>query len=179
MTECPECYSNKKRATPLQNPRDCLENHLQYICGTCGRCICINKTGKNGLQRWNFPFQSAETAKLYLRTADATEKTNCGIYENPTSNGRKSFKIFRDEFTLKEYLEKNRGKSCTAMRPVYKRPEYREFPIQKSEGSRQPKLKHISKNSQRAFRSPGRHKPSAAPLPACTDILPPARQTYG
>ena len=46
MTECPECHSNKKRATPLQNPRDCLENHLQYICGTCGRCICINKTGK-------------------------------------------------------------------------------------------------------------------------------------
>ena len=128
MTECPECYSNKKRATPLQNPRDCLENHLQYICGTCGRCICINKTGKNGLQRWNFPFQSAETAKLYLRTADATEKTNCGIYEITASHGRKSFKIFRDEFTLKEYLEKNRGKSCTAMRPVYKRPEYREFP---------------------------------------------------
>ena len=72
--------------------------------------------------------RQAETAKLYLRTADATEKTNCGIYEITASNGRKSFKIFRDEFTLKEYLEKNRGKSCTAMRPVYKRPEYREFP---------------------------------------------------
>ena len=69
-----------------------------------------------------------ETAKLYLRTADVTEKTNCGVYEITAANGRKSCKIFRDEFELKEYLQKNRGKSCTAMRPVYRRPEYREFP---------------------------------------------------
>lgn len=124
----PGMLQQQKKSNPAAKPTGLPGNHLQYICGTCGRCICINKTGKNGLQRWNFPFQSAETAKLYLRTADATEKTNCGIYEITASNGRKSFKIFRDEFTLKEYLEKNRGKSCTAMRPVYKRPEYREFP---------------------------------------------------
>ena len=38
---CEECYSDENRITPLLNPLDCLENHTQYICGTCGRCICI------------------------------------------------------------------------------------------------------------------------------------------
>lgn len=63
MTECPECYSNKKRATPLQNPRDCLENHLQYICGTCGRCICINKAGKKRLAKMEFPLSISGNSK--------------------------------------------------------------------------------------------------------------------
>lgn len=175
----PGMLQQQKKSNPAAKPTGLPGNHLQYICGTCGRCICINKTGKNGLQRWNFPFQSAETAKLYLRTADATEKTNCGIYEITASNGRKSFKIFRDEFTLKEYLERTGENPVLQCGPFTKGLNTENFPIQKSEGSRQPKLKHISKNSQRAFRSPGRHKPSAAPLPACTDILPPARQTYG
>ena len=40
---CEECYVDESRATPLLNPRDCLENHTQYICGTCGRCICIER----------------------------------------------------------------------------------------------------------------------------------------
>jgi len=34
-------YSDNNRITPLLNPMECLENHIQYICGTCGRCICI------------------------------------------------------------------------------------------------------------------------------------------
>ena len=38
---CEECYSGENRITPLLNPLACLENHTQYICGTCGRCICI------------------------------------------------------------------------------------------------------------------------------------------
>lgn len=38
---CEEGYSDENRITPLLNPLDCLENHTQYICGTCGRCICI------------------------------------------------------------------------------------------------------------------------------------------
>ena len=38
--ECKECYSEKNRTTPLLGTRECLENHLQYVCGTCGRCIC-------------------------------------------------------------------------------------------------------------------------------------------
>ena len=81
MKECEECYSINNRSTPILNPRDCLENHLQYICGTCGRCICVNRTEKSGLQRWNFPFKTLETAKLYLRSADICAETNCGIYE--------------------------------------------------------------------------------------------------
>lgn len=31
---CVECYSDDSRMTPLLNPRDGLENHTQYICGT-------------------------------------------------------------------------------------------------------------------------------------------------
>lgn len=38
---CKECYSNNNRIAPLLNPLDCLENHTQYMCGTYGRCICI------------------------------------------------------------------------------------------------------------------------------------------
>ena len=69
-----ECYSDNNRITPLLNPIECLENHTQYICGTCGRCICIECDKKRGLQRWNFPFRSFEIAKLYLRTADYARK---------------------------------------------------------------------------------------------------------
>ncbi len=70
--ECKECYSEHSRITPLLKPRDCLENHTQYICGICGRCICIDADHKRKLYRWNFPFKSLEIAKLYLRTADVT-----------------------------------------------------------------------------------------------------------
>ena len=86
---CKECYVNENRITPLLNPIDCLEHHTQYICGTCGRCICIDHDPKRGLQRWNFPFKSLEIAKLYLRTADYTEKQACGIYEIESINGKK------------------------------------------------------------------------------------------
>lgn len=34
---CRECYVDESRKTPLLNPLECLENHTQYICGTCGR----------------------------------------------------------------------------------------------------------------------------------------------
>ena len=78
---CMECYVDENRITPLLNPLDCLENHTQYICGTCGRCICIEHEPHRGSQRWNFPFRSLETAKLYLRTADHSMKKPCGIYK--------------------------------------------------------------------------------------------------
>ena len=78
---CRECYVDESRKTPLLNPLECLENHTQYICGTCGRCICIEKDSNRELQRWNFPFKTLEIAKLYLRTADYTNKKSCGIYE--------------------------------------------------------------------------------------------------
>lgn len=124
---CKECYVNKKRITPLLNPVDCLQNHTQYICGTCGRCICIEHDKKRGLQRWNFPFKSLEIAKLYLRTADYTMKKSCGIYEIKSDNGRISYKIFEDEESLKDYLKRNKGKICEKMKPVFIVEEYLEY----------------------------------------------------
>ena len=93
---CVECYTGHNRITPLLNPLECLKNHTQYICGTCGRCICIEHDTNRGLQRWNFPFKSLVIAKLYLRTADYSMKKACGIYEIKSKNGRCSYKIFPD-----------------------------------------------------------------------------------
>ncbi len=51
---CIECYSNNNRITPLLNPIECLENHTQYICGTCGRCICIEHDKKKRATKMEF-----------------------------------------------------------------------------------------------------------------------------
>ena len=125
---CKECYVDQSRVTPLLTPVECLENHTQYICGTCGRCICIEYDPNRGLQRWNFPFKSLEIAKLYLRTADYTEKKPCGIYELKSENGRISYKIFASNEDLKLYLKKNKGKTCEKMASVFSVEEYQEFP---------------------------------------------------
>ena len=125
---CKECYVDQSRVTPLLNPLECLENHTQYICGTCGRCICIEYDPNRGLQRWNFPFKSLEIAKLYLRTADYTEKRPCGIYELKSENGRISYKIFASNEDLKLYLKKNKGKTCEKMASVFSVEEYQESP---------------------------------------------------
>lgn len=128
MKVCGECYSSEARITPLLRPEECLRRHTQYICGSCGRCICIERDSKRGLQRWNFPFGSLEAAKLYLRTADATVKASCAIYEIENDKGRCSYKIFKDSRELEVFLKKNKNKSCTAAEPVFQVPEYREFP---------------------------------------------------
>ena len=128
---CKECYVNESRITPLLNPQECLENHMQYVCGTCGRCICIGETEK-GLQRWNFPFQSSEIAKLYLRTADYTMKKCCGIYEIKSAKGRTFYKIFADENDLRSYLKTNKDKVCPAGSALFSQSEYREFPNTKA-----------------------------------------------
>lgn len=125
---CEECYSADNRITPLLNPLDCLENHTQYICGTCGRCICIESDPCSGLQRWNFPFKSLDIAKLYLRTADYTTKKACGVYEIEDSNGRLSYKIFAEKDDLIPFLKKNKRKKCKLMAPVFSINEYREYP---------------------------------------------------
>lgn len=124
---CKECYVEKSRITPLLNLVDCLENHTQYICGTCGRCICIEHDSKRRLQRWNFPFKSLEIAKLYLRTADYSMKKPCGIYELKNENGRLLYKIFADSKDLMLYLKKNKGKTCKDMKPIFIIEEYREY----------------------------------------------------
>ena len=91
---CKECYVNESRITPLLNPIECLEHHTQYICGTCGRCICIEHDSKRGLQRWNFPFKSLEIAKLYLRTADYTEKSPAVFMKSKTAREKNRIKFF-------------------------------------------------------------------------------------
>ena len=54
---CKECYCEENRRTPLLNPLECLKNHTQYICGTCGRCILLNmiliKAYKDGISHLN------------------------------------------------------------------------------------------------------------------------------
>ena len=124
---CIECYSDNNRITPLLNPPDCLKNHTQYICGTCGRCICIENDPKRGLQRWNFPFKSLDIAKLYLRTADYTMKKSCGIYEIKSEKGRASYKIFPDNKDLELYLKNNKEKVCETIKPAFMVEEYKEY----------------------------------------------------
>ena len=124
---CKECYSDNNRITSLLNPIECLENHTQYICGTCGRCICIECDKKRGLQRWNFPFRSFKIAKLYLRAADYTMKKSCGIYEIKDKNNRKTYKIFKDNGELEIYLKKNKNKICEKMNSIFKVEEYIEY----------------------------------------------------
>lgn len=125
---CQECYSDKNRITPLLNPLDCLRKHTQYICGTCGRCICIEHDEKRGLQRWNFPFKSLEIAKLYLRTADYTMKKSCGIYEISSSKRRVSYKIFASMEDLELFLKKNKDKICEKMAHDFIVEKYKEYP---------------------------------------------------
>lgn len=124
---CEECYVDKNRITPLWGPIDCLKNHTQYICGTCGRCICIEHDPQRGLQRWNFPFKSLEIAKLYLRTADYTIKKSCGIYEIENSKGGISYKIFGAIDDLQLFLKKNKEKVCKKMSPIFAVGEYKEY----------------------------------------------------
>lgn len=125
---CQECYTNENRRTPLLNPFECLENHTQYVCGTCGRCICIERDKQRGLQRWNFPFKTLEIAKLYLRTADYTMKKSCGIYEIENSKGRVSYKIFPEDADLLSFLKKNKDKSCKQMSQIFSVEQYNEYP---------------------------------------------------
>ena len=124
---CVECYSEKNRVTPLLTPLECLREHRQYICSHCGRCICIEHT-KNGLQRWNFPFKSLEIASYYLRAADYSMKTSCGIYQIKSKKGRVSYKIFANREALADYLKKNPDKRCDNLQPSFSISPYQEFP---------------------------------------------------
>ena len=75
---CRECYAENNRATPLLNPADCLCHHRQYVCNTCGRCICADVDEK-GRFRALFPFKSLAIAILYLRAAEVVWQKACGI----------------------------------------------------------------------------------------------------
>lgn len=109
-------------------PEHCLKNHTQYICSTCGRCICIESDGKRDVYRWNFPFKTLEIAKLYLKTAEVICKDVCGIYEIIGKNNRIFYKIFHTEQDLENYLLKNKDKKCKDKKPVYISEQYIESP---------------------------------------------------
>lgn len=126
-TICPECYSENDHITPLLKPRDCLQQHTQYICGSCGRCICIEHDQNRGLQRWNFPFTTLDAAKLYVRIAEYTLKKGCAIYEISNAKERVSYKIFGDEEALLLYLEKHKDRRCVTKKPAWGIANYREF----------------------------------------------------
>lgn len=128
---CQECYIDDSRVTPLIKPNDCLINHTQYICGTCGRCICIEQDQIRKVQRWNFPFKSLEIAKMYLRTADYTMKKACTIYKIENTKGRIFYKIFADSKDVERYLKKNNDKILVPMFSVGKYKEYPNTQIRK------------------------------------------------
>lgn len=123
ILECKECYSNKKRVTPLLKAKDCLQNHRQYVCSTCGRCICASIDDK-GRYRSAFPFKSLEIAKLYLRAAEVINNSKCEIYEIENLKGRKSYKIFVSDQDLDRYLNKNKDKLCLTRDPLFKSKNY-------------------------------------------------------
>lgn len=125
---CKECYSDHCRVTPLLNSRQCLEKHIQYICSTCGRCICIDRDEKRDVYRWSFPFKTLEFAKLYLRTAEVSCEDICGIYEITGKNNRVSYKIFHKKDDLEKYLVKNKDKVCKDKEPIYISNEYQASP---------------------------------------------------
>lgn len=124
---CPECYSEKNRITPIYHPYDCLSRHTQYICGTCKRCICMEKDQRRGLYRWNFPFKSLQDAKYYIRTAEYILKQSCAIYEIKLDKKRSSFKIFSCKADVIAYLKKDKNRKCNKI-PVFQTKEYHEFP---------------------------------------------------
>ena len=116
---CPECYSNDPRVTPILDPEKCLETHRQYICSTCGRCICAEVDGNNKF-RARFPFKTLEIAKLYVRAAEAIYGGPCEIYEIEYKNGRIFFRIFENKKSFREHMERNPDQSCKTMTPVYR-----------------------------------------------------------
>ncbi|PVD18083.1 hypothetical protein V512_014520 [Mesotoga sp. Brook.08.105.5.1] len=121
--KCPECYSSDSRATPLKNPEDCLLNHVQYVCSTCGRAICMDddERERHGPRA---SFSSFNDAMLYLRAAEALFNGPCGIYE--LTDGTKVFyKIFADKDGLMNYLIENPEKRCPLGEALHETEEFR------------------------------------------------------
>ena len=118
---CPECYSDDPRATPLRGPEHCLSNHTQYVCATCGRCICAG-VRKGGKARWKFPFKSADIAQIYIRAAEAITSRSCAIYEFESSNVRRFAKIFASDEDRNAYCQRNPDKHLVSEEPAFVTP---------------------------------------------------------
>lgn len=127
MQVCEECYGEDPRETPYEEEVKCLQEHTQYICGTCGRCICLERDTR-GLQKWNYPVKTLPQAKSLLRTADYSEQTNCGVYEVTSIAGRIFFRIFVDDHGFEEYLRFNPVRRSTKVRAVFRRQGFRNYP---------------------------------------------------
>ena len=123
---CPECYAIDGRITPLLNPKECLLHHRQYICSTCGRCICADVDDK-GKFRALFPFKTFAIATLYLRAAEVIWEQACGIYEIEDIKGKKQYKIFPSLSELKSYLQKNKQKRSLLSEPLLVTPQYKAY----------------------------------------------------
>lgn len=108
---CPECYSDEPRVTPILDPEGCLTNHLQYVCSTCGRCVCVDIDTRN-TYRVNMPFKSLDIARLYLRSAEVIHGGPCEIYEIEMANGTKLVRIYRDREEMEADTERNPMQSC-------------------------------------------------------------------
>ena len=80
---CKECYSNNNRIAPLLNPLDCLENHTQYMCGTYGRCICIEHAQNRGLRVYlrKNKDKSCETMVPVFQVEEYKEYPNTRIWK--------------------------------------------------------------------------------------------------
>ena len=122
-TGCKECYADNNRATPLHNPEDCLRHHRQYVCNSCGRCICADIDAK-GRFRAKFPFKSLDVAILYLRAAEVVWQKPCEIYEIENDKGRKNTRYSPSELELNHYLHNNKHKRCTSTQPLFVSPKY-------------------------------------------------------
>ena len=121
---CPECYSDDPRITPLRGPEHCLRNHTQYVCATCGRCICAD-VGKGGKARWKFPFKDTDIARLYIRAAETIVGGPCAIYEFESSSGRQFAKIFASDEDRETYCQRNPDKHLASEEPVFVTPNFR------------------------------------------------------
>ena len=116
--ECKECYSDNLRITPLRGAEECLRNHLQYICFTCGRVICIGPKGAKKA-RCLMPFGSLEQAQLYLKAAETMLEDICGIYELIYKRGENRYRVFKDVEELKKFLKSSTIVRCEKYEPVY------------------------------------------------------------
>ncbi len=82
-TICPECYSEYPRITPFFALENCLKNHKQYKCRTCGRLVCIDKnTEISYFSKFNFK----EAARYLLRGGEAFFKEECAVFEKRGNN---------------------------------------------------------------------------------------------
>jgi hypothetical protein len=127
---CKECYSEQSRVTPLKGAEDCLKQHRQYVCSTCGRTICIDLVGEKRA-RCFMPFGSLEIAMLYLKPAEILNQGLCGIYELIYKRGDKRYRIFRNVEELNKFLKSNSDVKCEKDTPVYVSNKY--IPINESQ----------------------------------------------